>query len=295
MITLRAKKKYKKSIFDIILFFILTLWGFIIFYPFYNAIIISLVPQEVYIKTPFLLYPKVLDFSSYKFVLNSPTLISGFKVTIIIVVIGVAYNMFLTTTTAYVLSRPILPGKRIITRLIIFTMYFSGGLVPYYILIKNLGLIDKLGAMILPVGINTFYMLIVRNYFQELPQELEESAKIDGANEIVILFRIIIPVSLPVLATVFLFYCVDRWNEWYNAMLFIKSMDKIPLQYTLKLVLASINSLQSRLFTSESTLQNYSDGIKMACIVIIMTPVMILYPFVQKYFMKGLLIGAIKA
>lgn len=285
----------RKSAFDIFVVVFLTVWGLIIFFPFYNAVLISFVPQEVYIKTPFMLYPKALTFEYYKFVLSSPTLISGFKVTLIVVVLGVLYNMFLTVTTAYALSRPKLPGKGVIMKLIVFTMYFSGGLVPFYMLIRDLALIDKIGAMIIPMGINTFYMLIVRSYFQGLPIELEESAKIDGANEFIILFRIILPLSLPVLATFFLFYTVDRWNEWFNAMLFMKSIKKLPLQYTLRLILANISTLQSRMLTSESTLQNFSEGIKMACIVIIMTPVMILYPFVQKYFMKGLLIGAIKA
>ena len=181
-------------------------------------------------------------------------------------------------------------------QLIIFTMYFSGGMVPSYILISKLGLIDKIGVLIIPAGISTFYLIVIKNFFLSLPAELEEAAKIDGANDIVIFFKIILPLSLPILATFGLFYAVDHWNSWFAGMMYIKSADKRPLQLVLKNILATIDSVRNPA-AAQSGLKAkvFGDGVKMASVIITMLPVMVIYPFLQKYFMKGLLLGAVKS
>jgi putative aldouronate transport system permease protein len=167
-------------------------------------------------------------------------------------------------------------------------------MIPYYLLVKNLHLINSVFAMIIPAGVNTFYMLIIRNYFQGIPESMEESAKIDGANDVVILFRIMLPLALPVLATVILFLAVDRWNEWFNAMMFIRDSSKHPLQLALMKVIQDTNNLNVKNNPSAQQKPLFTDGVKMASIVVVMLPVMCVYPFVQKYFMKGIMIGAVK-
>jgi putative aldouronate transport system permease protein len=174
-------------------------------------------------------------------------------------------------------------------------MYFSGGLIPQYLLIaRTLNLTNSYASMVLPVGINIMYMLIMRSYFQNLPQEVEESAKIDGANDFVILFKIILPLSLPMLATITLYYAVDRWNEWWFGMLFIRSADKMPLQLQIRNIIQSsqvlTESLPATIFPN-----TFGMGIQMATIMTSVIPIMLLYPFLQRYFVKGLTLGAVKS
>lgn len=287
--------KNRTTIFDVINTSILVLFALMIAYPFYNAFLTSIVPQADYVRQPFMLWPKHVIAESYLFVLYSKSIWSGYIVTLLLVAIGVPYNMFLNVTCAYALAKPKFPGKGLILNMIIVTMFFGGGLIPFYILVKNLGLTDSLAAMILPYGMNAFNMLICRNFFRSLPSSLEESAKIDGANEIRILWSIIIPLSRPVLATVFLFFTVDRWNEWWNGLLFIRSQNLRPLQLVLRSIISTINSGDAQGVPMAIRSVVFSDGVKMASVFVTMLPVMILYPFLQKYFMKGLLIGAIKS
>lgn len=287
--------KRKWGIFDIINVFLLIVASIAIIYPFYNSILISLVSQKEYVTTPFMLWPKSITLDSYKFIFSYTTLMNGFFVTSVIVVFGVVYNMFLTLTMGYALSKKNYPGQKFFVGLIVFTMYFGGGLIPFYLLVKDLHLINNIAAMIIPTGINTFYMIIIMNFFRSLPQSLEESAKVDGANELVILFKIMLPLSLPILATFFLFYSVDRWNEWWFGMLFIKSSSKQPLQLVLRSMISTITLPMGEGASSTLARNMFQDGVKMASVIVTIVPIMILYPFLQKYFMKGIMIGAIKS
>jgi len=283
----------RKNAVDVLIYSALILYGLMILYPFYNTLLVSLVSEKEYLTTPFMLYPKKPTLLSYRYVFSSSDILNGYITTLIVVLFGVSYNMFLTATSAYALSKEF-PGKKIVMVLIVFTMYFGGGLIPYYLLIRNLGLIDSYGAMILPYGVNTFYMLVMRNYFRSLPAEIEESARIDGANEITVLWKIILPISLPVIATFLLFFTVDRWGEWFNGVLFIKTMSKRPLQMVLRSILMSLSNEAAVNMPPELKKNLYGDSVKMACVVVVMTPIMLAYPFVQKYFMKGIMIGAVK-
>jgi len=265
----------------------------IVLYPFYNAVLVSLVSQADYIRERFMLYPKRITIESYFIVFMNGTIFDGLKVTTIVTLVGTAYSMLLTVTLAYAFTKKF-HGKRFFLAMIIFTMYFSGGLIPFYLLIKDLGLVDNIFSMILPAGISIMYMTVLRRQFESLPAELEESAKIDGASEYTILFRIILPLSIPIIVTFALYYAVDRWNEWFNGMLFIRSFDKRPLQLVLRGI---IQTTGNQLYTSDLMMYEivpFSDGIKMACVVVTMTPIIIVYPFLQKYFVSGLTIGAVK-
>lgn len=279
---------------DFILLFFLTLLGILILYPFYNAFLVSIVPNTVYLRYQgLMLWPPEVTLEAYSFTFQSSLIWYGFKNSIIITVVGTVYNMVLTILCAYALIKPI-PGGKIIRFAIVFTMYFSGGLIPFYLLIKDLGLMDTLWSMILPTGINIMYMLIISNYFKSLPPSLEESAKIDGATDLRILWSIILPLSLPLLATFTLYYAVERWNEWYNAMLFVKSVENWPLQNVLRTIINDVNMMATQNIPGQAKPDIKGDSIKMSSIIIAMAPIMCLYPFLQRYFLSGLTLGAVK-
>ena len=289
---LGRKKKKKFNLPYLILASVLCLYALLILYPFYSSVLTSIVPYSVAIRNSFLLYPKGMDLSSYEFIFGWDTLWYGFRTTIIVVVLGVAYNLFLTVTLSYVLSKPI-PGRKIVNIMIVFTMFFQGGLIPGYLLIKNLGLIDNYASMFLPMGINIMNMMIMRSYFQSVPEELSEAAKLDGAGEYTILFRIALPLSKPMLATIGLYYGVDRWNEWYNGMLYMRSVEKWPLQLHIRNMIQSVTSIVDQIPEAIRP-TTYPAGIQMAGIIVTIFPIAIIYPFLQKYFVKGLTLGGVK-
>jgi len=201
------------SVGDGILLLIMSLLSLSVILPFYNAVLVSLVPQTVYVRSPLLLWPKEVLWDNYRFIFDFRLIWHGIGNSIFITLVGTFYSMLLTVLCAYALTKNI-PGRRAIRFLIVFTMYFSGGIIPYFLIINGIGLTNSLWSMILPTGINVFYMLIVSNFFTGIPPSLEESAKIDGAGDFTILIRIILPLSLPILATFALYYAVDKWNEW---------------------------------------------------------------------------------
>lgn len=292
----KSKRRKHKNV---VMTILLSLWTIVIVYPFYNSIVISLVPQEVYCNNDLLLYPKQLTLDSYEILFKSSDFLNSFKITVFVVFVGVLYSMLLTSGTAYALSKRDYPGRNIFINIIIFTMYFSGGLIPYYILIMKLGLIDHLAALIIPSGLSIFYMFIMKTHFQSIPASISESAQIDGANEIVIFFKLILPMSMPIIATIILFFSVDKWNDWYSALLFLNDPKKMPLQIVLRNIVSTADV--TSLLTSEALIHKsmmgkvYSEGIKMACVTVTMVPIIILYPFLQRYFVKGIMIGSIKA
>ena len=279
---------------DFILLFFLTLLALLILYPFYNAFLVSIVPNTIYMRYKgLMLWPPALTIEAYEFMFKSSLIWTGYRNSILITVFGTIYNMLLTILCAYALIKPI-PGGKFIRFAIVFTMYFSGGLIPYYLLIRDIKLMDTLWSMVLPTGINIMYMLIISNYFKSLPPALEESAKIDGATDLRILWSIILPLSLPLLATFTLYYAVERWNEWYNAMLFVKSVDKWPLQNVLRTIINDVNMMATQNIPGQAKPDIQGDAIKMSSIIVAMAPIMCLYPFLQRYFLSGLTLGAVK-
>lgn len=276
---------------DWILFAILLLYALVVLYPFYNAFLISISPEYVYLESDLLLWPKEITLDAYKSVFSNDLLWSGFRVTLLLLIVGTAYQLFFTVVTGYALSRDGWFGKNFVMNMILVTMFFGGGLIPYYILITNtLHLQDNILVMIIPGAIDTFNMLLMRNYFKSLPIDMEESAKIDGANDIEIFFQIYLPLSLPMLATIGLFFAVGNWNSWYNGMLFIETQEYKPLQLVLREMIVT-NS--SQMVTPGET-EVYSEGLVMASIFFTIVPMMCFYPFLQRYFVKGIVVGAIK-
>jgi putative aldouronate transport system permease protein len=237
-----------------------------------------------------LLWPQEITFDAYTTVFASQQLWNGFGVTMILLILGTAYQLFFTVITGYALSRDKWFGKNFVMNMIIVTMFFGGGLVPYYYLITSLGLYDTIWVMIIPGAIDTFNMLLMRNYFASLPKELEESARIDGANDIQIFVKVYLPLSLPMLATIGLFFAVGNWNSWYNGMLFIETANLKPLQLVLREMIASIASN----IEMPGGPNVYSEGLVMASIFFTIVPMMCFYPFLQRYFVKGIVVGAIK-
>ena len=277
------------------IFAALTLFGLIILYPFYNTMLISVVSQSEYMSRPFMLWPKEFTLSSYKFVFSSPLIVSGFRTSLIVTVVGTIYSMFFTVTIAYALMKDF-PGRGIFRGMLLFTMYFSGGLIPTYLLMKTLHLLNTIWVLIIPTGATVSYIILLQRFFEDVPSELEESAKLDGCTEVGVLFRIILPLSLPSLATFSLYYAVGRWKAWYDGMLYIKSVTKQPIQTVLRSVIQDANAIQGdNLATDLQADKVYAEGVKMATVFVTMLPIMCLYPFLQKYFVSGLTAGAVKS
>ena len=276
---------------DIVICVILVVYALLIIFPFWNAFIISISSEEDYLKSNFLLWPNELDLTAYQQVFANKELWSGFGITMILLIGGTLYQIFFTVITGYALSRRNWVGKNFVMNMILVTMFFGGGMIPYYYLIRDLGMMNTIWVMIIPGAIDTFNMLLMRNYFASLPVEMEESAKIDGANDIIIFVKIFLPLSLPMLATVGLFFAVGNWNSWYNAMLFIPDKRKIwPLQMVLRSLIAKYSSQ----IENPEGHETFSQGLTMASIFFTIVPMMCFYPFLQRFFVKGIVVGAIK-
>ncbi|HIQ71788.1 MAG TPA: carbohydrate ABC transporter permease [Candidatus Onthenecus intestinigallinarum] len=291
-----ATRRDRIEAIDIVLLVIITVWAFLIIVPVYNVVVISFTPQKTYLETPVLLYPKMITLQNYADLFEDGRIFAGYRSTLLILLCGLPLNLILTTSFAYGSSRSHYPGRRLIFLLVLFTMIFNGGIIPLYLIMRQLDLTNTIWSVVFAYGINTFYMIIMRNYFCSLPESLMESAKLDGAGEWRTLFSIVLPLSLPIMATITLFYAVDRWNEWYNAMIFIQRSGLQPLQLVLRAIVIESQVLDS--YASADALleaRKFSMGLKAAAVVVTMVPVMCVFPFLQKHFVKGVMVGAIKA
>ncbi|MDF2936810.1 MAG: sugar transporter permease [Paenibacillaceae bacterium] len=287
------KLKLSERLFDATVYILLSLLIIITLYPLLYVAFASLSDADrIVAHQGILLRPLGLNWEAYKLVFANSAIISGYTNTLFILAAGVSVNLFLTSLGAFVLSRKGVLWNRLIMFLILFTMFFSGGLVPLFLLVKGIGLLDSLWSVIIPFAISTFNLIIMRTSFMSLPDELEESAKIDGANHFVILFRIVLPLSLPVIAVVALYYAVDKWNGWFYASLFIKNRELFPLQVILREILIS-NSTDS-MSSGGGDQYQIGETIKYATIMVATVPILLVYPFVQRYFVKGALVGAVK-
>ena len=284
-----ASNNHRFGWLDVAIFFILLFYVIAVIFPFYNAFVVSISSEAAYMSSDLLLWPKDITFEAYETVFTSSQMWHGLGITMILLVFGTIYQLFFTVITGYAMSREKWFGKNFVMNMILVTMFFGGGLIPYYYLIKNLGLYNTVWVMIIPGAIDTFNMLLMRNYFASLPKELEESGRIDGANDVQIFVKVYLPLSLPMLATVGLFFAVGNWNSWYNGMLFVESSNLKPLQLVLREMIASISSS-----TESPTVQTYSQNLIMASIFFTIVPMMCFYPFLQRFFVKGIVVGAIK-
>ena len=289
---IKTKKLHRFQLFDVFVYIFLTLFAIMIFLPFFSCVMISFTSEKEILGSSFLLIPSEWTLSSYEEILGNSLIGSGFIVSIVVTYFGTAFNMLLTILAAYAFSKPKFPFRKILYFLFIFTMFFGGGLIPNYLLIKDLNLVDNLLSLILPTGLSMFNMILMKTYFEELPKELSEAAIIDGAHEMTILVRILLPLCAPSLATICLFYAVDRWNDWFNAMLYINTDTLYPLQLVVRNIVNTATSKE--LITQVGSVRVYGEGIKMATVFVVMLPMMLVYPFLQRFFMKGITLGAVK-
>ena len=246
---------------------------------------------------PMFFIPQNVSTAAYEFIFSSNKILRGFTNSIFITVCGTAINLFCTVTMAYALSKTRLRGRNFFLNMVIISMFFSGGMIPGYIVIANiLNLSNTYWSVLLPGAISAYNMMIVKNFFQSIPQELEESASMDGCTDIGVLLKIVLPLSLPVLATFGLFYAVGHWNAYFGAMIYMKSAkEKWPLQVLLReLIILSNGSAGDMNNMDPEFIQPPEQSVKMAVIVVSTVPIMLVYPFLQKYFVKGVMVGALK-
>lgn len=280
-------------IFNFFNYTILLLIALACFIPFVNVIASSFATTQEVVEKTFILFPSTFTLEAYEYIFSTPTIFRSFAVSIGVTGVGTLVSMILTAFMAYSLSRRYLYGRKAINFVIVFTMLFSGGMIPTYLVVRNMGLIDSYWALILPVAINAFNLIIMRNFFQAIPDSLEESAKVDGYNDILIFFKIILPLSLPSIATISLFYAVSYWNEYMNAILYLNNSEKWPIQVLLRQIVIVSSGMQADA-TSVDVVPP-AQTIKMAVIAVATVPMLIVYPFLQKYFVKGAFVGSVKA
>lgn len=265
-------------------------------YPLLYVLAVSLSSAEYVQARMITIFPRGLNINAYKEVMSNTYFWSSYRNTIIYTVTGTTLSLFLTTMMAYCLSRPNLFARKQISFLVLFTMFFNGGLVPNFLLVKSLHIYNTIWAIILPTSISTYNMIVTRTYMQGLPEELFESVKLDGGNDFKIFSKIVLPLSKPVVATIALFYAVGLWNGYFNPMIYLKDADKYPLQIILKDLILSQNASDLSNGAAEALGQTMmtSDMIVSASIIIAMIPILCVYPFIQKYFVKGVMLGAVK-
>jgi putative aldouronate transport system permease protein len=277
------------------IYFVLFILMVVTLYPLLHVVFASFSnPNEIIAHRGLLWKPLGFNLEAYKLVFSNPRVYTGYRNTLFIVIVGVALNLLITALGAYVLSRKGVMWNNWFMMLITFTLFFSGGLVPLYLVVKGVGLTNTLWSTILPFAVSTFNLIVMRTSFMSVPDSLEESAKIDGANHFTILFRIIIPLSIPVIAVMGLYYAVEKWNGWFYASIFIQDHNLYPLQIFLReiLILSSTDTISSNSAVGEQ----YQIGatIKYATIMVATLPILCVYPFIQRFFVKGVMIGALK-
>jgi len=280
-------------IFYIIDYFIIALVVIVTLYPFVFIFSASISDSAALGRGEIWLFPKGFNLDAYDIVLDDEQVWISYGNTIWYVVVGTAINMILTTLTAYPLSRKNFSGRNKIMMFVAFTMFFSGGLVPSYLLVKELGLMNTRWAIVVPAGISTWNLIIMRTFFESIPQSLHEAATIDGCSEIGIMTRIFLPLSLPVIAVMVLFYAVGHWNSYFSALVYLNDQNLYPLQMHLRKILIQFNQneMLEQLTQGRDVV---GQSVRYATIIVSTVPILLIYPFLQKYFVKGVMLGAVK-
>ncbi|MFD0870532.1 Inner membrane ABC transporter permease protein ycjP [Chlamydia abortus] len=281
---------------DAILYIILGLFALACLFPIYYVFIMSITPfSEVLSRGGFVIIPNSVTFDAYKEIFSSQRIPQALKITVFVTVVGTALNLATTILLAYPLSKKFVPGRNFFLLAIVFTMLFNGGLIPTYLVVRGVGLTNTIWALIIPGLVSAFNMLIVKTYFQNLPDEIEDAAKVDGCGDFQTMFRIVLPLSMPIIATIGLFYAVGHWNDFFKAILYISDKSLYPIQLVLRNMIQNPNvSQELQLMNSQLMQQLPPETIKMATVVVAILPILAVYPFLQKYFVRGMLIGAVK-
>lgn len=295
-----VKESKADRIFNFINYLILTIIFLIVLYPLIFVVSASVSDPDLVNQGKVWLLPKGLNFDGFRRVFQDKNIWTGYKNTVFYTIVGTVINLIATLPAAYALSRKDLMGRHIITAFFTFTMFFSGGLIPTYLLMKSLGIRDTIWAMLIPGAVGMWNVIISRTYFQNnIPLELQESAQIDGCSDIRLLFTIVLPLSKPIIAVVGLFYAVGHWNSYFSALIYLKDRALYPLQLFLREILI-MNEISAEMMTTGEDLElmarqaRVAELIKYSVIIVSTVPVLCIYPFIQKYFVKGMMVGAIK-
>lgn len=290
-----VKEASSERLFDILIYAIAAIIIVIVLYPLLFIVSASFSDPARVLNGEVWLLPKGVTLDAYENILHNDKIWTGYRNTILYTTVGTAINIIMTILAAYPLSRPDLPGRNGIMVLITLTMFFNGGLIPTYLLVKDLGMVDTMWALIIPSAIATYNLIVMRTYFQSsIPWELQEAAHIDGCSNWRLLFSIILPLSKPILAVMVLFYAVGHWNSFFNALIYIRNEDLHPLQLVLReiLLISQSDAVDGSVGLEKSIL--LAESIKYAVIIVSSLPVLLMYPLVQRHFVKGVMIGSIK-
>lgn len=281
---------------DIALYAALSVFALSTLFPIYYVVVMSITPfSEVLKNGGFIVIPSKVTFEAYTQIFASPRIPQALKISATVTIVGTALNLLVTTLLAYPLSKKAMPGRNAILLAIVFTMLFSGGIIPLYLVVSGLGLTNTLGALIVPGLVSTFNMLIMKTYFESLPSEIEDAARADGCGDMQTLATIILPLSMPIMATLGLFYGVSHWNAYFGGIMYLTDKSLYPIQVVLRNMIQTPNVSQELQIVNADQLNMLPpETVKMATVVVAILPVLAVYPFLQKYFIKGMLIGAVK-
>lgn len=287
-------RSFGSIFFDYFNYIILTIFAITALVPLIYVLAGSISHPSIWYNSRFVLFPTEYSWEGYKYILSSATIPRSLVVTIVITVVGTIFNLAFTAMMAYALARRDLVARKLIMLMVLFTMFFGGGMIPTYLVVKGVGLLNSYWSLIIPQLIVAFNLIVVKNFFQNLPPGIEEQAQIDGSNDLGILFRIVVPLSTPVLATFALFYAVNHWNTFFQAILYINDHTKWPIQVWLRqiVILSQVQIADDG--SMEGSSSPPAEIVKMAVITVSTIPILIVYPFLQKYFAKGLLLGSVK-
>ncbi len=283
-------------IFDTVNYMLLLFLVVITLYPLWHVLVTSFASPEAITKYgSMLIWPQGFNLKSYQYVFSNPMIGIGYQNTILLVAVGTSLSMLMTCLGAYALYCKWLMGRKLFMLLVTIPMFFGGGLIPSYLLVRQLGLYNSFWALILPGVLSSWNMIMMRTFFQGIPDSLPESARIDGANDIHILFRIMIPVSIPIMAVMILFYAVGYWNAWFGASIYLKDRNKFPLQLVMRgiLISGSQRDFDTGYISGANKTQIFK-GLKYATVIVSTVPILCVYPFLQKYFVKGIMVGSLK-
>jgi len=294
----KIKESFSRKIFVVLNSSMLVLLCFTIILPFLRIIAISLSGANAVRRGEVMFIPVDFTLDVYRRIWENGALFTAYGNTLFVVIIGTFINLILTACAAYVISKDYLPGVKFFTGMIILTLWFGGGMIPTFLVVQGVGLFDSLWALIWPTAISTFHVVIMRTFFKQLPVELEEAALIDGCNEAQTLFRIILPLSKPIMATVALWIAVFRWNDFTQPLLYILSRSLFPLQVVLREIVLSNNAgaygLEGATLVDDTTINVVTESLQYGVIIFATLPIIMIYPFLQKHFVKGVLLGSVK-
>ena len=280
-------------VFDVCNTLLLLILAFLTLYPLYYVGIVSLSHGYAVIRGEVTWWPVGINLESYRAVLEAPYVLGSFRNTVWYTFVGTAVNVSMSALCAYPLAMKFFYGRRFLTGFVVATMFFKSGLIPLYLMVRSLGMLDTIWALVLPTAVVTYYMIIMRTFFQNIPEELNDSAYLDGANDIQIFLRVVLPISTPILATMTLFYAVQHWNSFFPALIYLSDRERFPIQLILRAMVieGDVANMQVEFQDDERIVDT---TVKYAIIMVSTVPILLLYPFLQRYFVKGMMIGSLK-